>query len=75
MEKWGYFQHEKYRYHIARLFIQGYFGNGFRSTKKRYGQFFQTKGSFKEGFLAYVLLGCFHNFCWIPIMNHGSGSW
>ena len=60
MEKWGYFQqHEKYRYHIARLFL--YFGNCLRSIKREFGQFFKPKRSCKDG-LVCVLLGCFHIF-------------
>ena len=52
-----------------------YFGNSLRSIKTNLGWFFKpNKESFRDGFLACVLLGCFQHFRWIPIMNHYRGS-
>ena len=69
MEKWGYFQlHEKYRYQ-ARLFILV-----LGVLKEDLGGFFNTKGSFKDGFWRTFYYGVFTIFRWIFIMNHYCGS-
>ena len=47
MEKWGYFQHEKYRYHIARLL---YFSNSLRSAEEDLGDFSTPKEALKVVF-------------------------
>ena len=43
------------------------------SIKTGLDWFFKPRKALKM-VLACVLLGCFQNFCWIPIMNHYRGS-